>query len=198
MTKIIGLTGGIGSGKTTIATYFQSLGIPVYIADVEAKKIMRNSEIIQKIKNVFGNEIFEAEELNRAKLSQIVFNNSEKLKKLNSIVHPAVKLDFQNWLSKHKTDSFIIYESAILFESKSYKNCDFIISVCSPLETRIQRVIERDGLTKDQVLNRIHAQLSDEERILKSDFVIENIDFDKTKSQVVKILKILKIKQNLR
>ena len=193
MTKIIGLTGGIGSGKTTIANHFTAAGIPVYIADDEARKIMQSAEIIKEIKDLFGNVIFENGILNREKLAQIVFSNPEKLKLLNSIIHPAVKKHFDNWVLDHKNNSFVIYEAAILFESGSYKNCDKIITVTAPFETRIQRVIQRDKTTREQVLKRINAQWNDDQRIAKSDFVIENQTPEITKSEVGKILKILNI-----
>ncbi|WP_304200119.1 dephospho-CoA kinase [Flavobacterium alvei] len=193
MTKIIGLTGGIGSGKTTIANLFREANIPVYIADDEARKIMQLPEIIQEIKNTFGSEIFDDTILNREKLSQIVFNDPEKLKLLNAIIHPAVRKHFQNWVLNHKKYSFVIYEAAILFESGSYKNCDLIITVTAPIETRIERVIQRDKTTREQVLKRINAQWDDTQRISKSDFVIVNIDPKTTKLEVGKILKILNI-----
>lgn len=192
MTKIIGLTGGIGSGKTTIANYFMATGIPVYIADDEARKIMQSEAIIDQIQKTFGTEIFEAGILNRQKLAEIVFNNPEKLKLLNGIIHPAVKKHFENWISIHDKTPFIIYEAAILFESGSYKNCDKIITVTAPLETRIQRVIQRDNTTRENVLKRINMQWDDTQRIAKSDFVVENIDPKITESEVGKILKILK------
>lgn len=195
MTKIIGLTGGIGSGKTTIAKYFQSFGIPVYIADDEAKNIMQSSEIIAAIKNTFGEAIFEHGTLNREKLANIVFTEPEKLELLNNIVHPAVKKHFEHWLLQYKKSPYVIYEAAILFESGGYKNCDFIITVTAPTDTRIQRVVERDKTTRELVLKRINAQWTDEKRISKSDFVIENISFENAKLEVYRILKILKIKQ---
>jgi dephospho-CoA kinase len=196
MTKIIGLTGGIGSGKTTVANYFSALGIPVYIADDEAKKIMQSSGIKELIRNAFGTVVFDGITLNREKLAAIVFNDPEKLAQLNAIVHPAVRIHFEKWILNHSKTPFVIYEAAILFESGYYKKCDFIITVIAPLETRIQRVMERDTTSREQVLNRINMQWNDDERIAKSDFVIENINFEKTKLEIVKILKILKIKQN--
>lgn len=195
MTKIIGLTGGIGSGKTTIAKYFQSFGIPVYIADDEARKIMQSSEIIAAIKNTFSESIFENGILNREKLAKIVFTEPEKLVTLNNIVHPAVKKHFEHWLSQYKKNPYVVYEAAILFETGGYKNCDFIITVTAPIETRIQRVVERDKTTRELVLKRINAQWTDEKRISKSDFVIQNISLENAKLEVYRILKILKIKQ---
>lgn len=192
MTKIIGLTGGIGSGKTTIANHFMAAGIPVYIADDEARELMQSAEIIQEIQKAFGSTIFEKGILNRQKLAGIVFNDSDKLKLLNGIIHPAVKKHFGNWILQYKDSSFVIYEAAILFESGNYKNCDKIITVTAPLESRIQRVIERDNTTREQVLERIKMQWNDDQRIAQSDFVIENVDPKITKTEVEKILKILK------
>lgn len=195
MTKIIGLTGGIGSGKTTIANHFRSLGVPVYIADDEAKKIMQSAEVISSIKDTFGGTIFENDILNRARLAKIVFGDPDKLKLLNAIVHPAVKKHFKKWLLEHKNFPLVVYEAAILFESGNYKDFDWIITVSAPMESRIQRVIERDGVTREQVLERINTQWTDEQRISKSDFVIENIDSEIAKIKTEEILKILKIKQ---
>ena len=195
MTKIIGLTGGIGSGKTTIANYFHSFGIPLYIADDEARKLMQSKEILDAIKTVFGDGIFEKETLNRAKLAEIVFNEPEKLEKLNAIIHPAVKSDFKEWLLQNKDAPFIIYEAAILFESGNYANCDYIITVVAPIDTRIERVMKRDKTTRELIIKRMEAQWTDEQRISKSDFVIENEDLKKAKQKVEEILKILKIKQ---
>jgi dephospho-CoA kinase len=192
MTKIIGLTGGIGSGKTTIANHFMAAGIPVYIADDEARKIMQSAAIISAIQKTFGSTIFENGILNRQQLAVIVFNNPDKLKLLNGIIHPAVKKHFDNWILQHKDCSFVIYEAAILFESGSYKNCDKIITVTAPLETRIQRVIQRDNTSRENVLKRINMQWNDNERIAKSDFVVENIDSNTTEFEVGKILKILR------
>jgi dephospho-CoA kinase len=191
--KIIGLTGGIGSGKTTVANHFIAAGIPVYIADDAARKIMQSPEILREIEKTFGGSVFEKGVLNRQKLAEIVFSNLDKLKKLNAIIHPAVKKNFGNWILNHKNSPFVIYEAAILFESGSYKDCDMIITVTAPLETRIERVIQRDKTTRQDVFKRINMQWTDEQRQAKSDFVIENINPEITKSEVNKILKILKI-----
>lgn len=196
MTKIIGLTGGIGSGKTTIANHFLSTGIPVYIADEEARKLMQSDEIVNAIKETFGADFFENNMLKREKLAEVVFNNPEKLKQLNSIVHPAVKSHFKQWLLRHAAFPFVIYEAAILFESGNYKDFDMIITVTAPLESRIQRVMKRDGTTRDLVLKRINSQWTDEQRISKSDYVVENINSEIAKKEIEEILKILKINQN--
>lgn len=192
--KIVGLTGGIGSGKTTIANYIQSLGIPVYISDLEAKKVMEFPEIIQKIASVFGNEVILDSKLNRDKLAEIVFGSPEKLKQLNAIVHPAVKIHFEDWVKKHHNHPIIVKEAAILFESGSYKDCDEIVTVTAPLEIRIQRVIERDKTSREKIIQRINNQLSDEERISRSNYVITNENFKNTKTQVDKIVELLKNK----
>ena len=192
MTKIIGLTGGIGSGKTIVAEYFKSLGIPVYIADKEARQLMTSENIINALFNEFGKEILENGILNREKLAQLVFNNPKKLQKLNSIVHPEVKKHFDNWVEKHKNYPFVVKEAAILFESGSYKYCDTIITVTAPLETRLQRVMKRDKTDRESVLKRIENQWTDEQRIAKSNYVIHNLSVESTKKQVDEILKKLK------
>jgi dephospho-CoA kinase len=196
MTKIIGLTGGIGSGKTTLATYLKSLGIPVFIADDEAKKLMQSPEVVAEMQTVFGTTIFENGVLNRQQLAAIVFSNPEKLIQLNAIIHPAVKKQFGFWLDQYQSEPFVVYEAAILFESGSYKNCDSIITITAPLEDRIARVMQRDNSTREQVLHRINAQWTDEQRIAKSDFVIENSVAQEAKNSIDEILKILKIQQN--
>ncbi|MGV1012375.1 MAG: dephospho-CoA kinase [Flavobacterium sp.] len=189
---IIGLTGGIGSGKTTVANYLLSKGIPVYISDVEAKKVMAFPEIISQITAVFGAEVLgENNTLNRDKLASIVFNHPDKLKQLNAIVHPAVKKHFEQWVGNNKNFPYLVKEAAILFESGSYKDCDAVITVSAPLETRIARVIERDGTTREKVLQRINNQISDDERIAKSQYVITNENFEQTEIQIDAILDLL-------
>ena len=191
MTKIIGLTGGIGSGKTTIAKHIEALGIPVYIADEKAKIILELPETLKAIKLAFGPEVFEDEKLNKKKLSTLVFNNPKMLKLLNQIVHPAVKLDFENWLNANKEHPIVVKEAAILFESGSYKDCDAIITVVAPLNSRIQRVIQRDMTDIDSVMTRINNQWTDEMRILKSNYIIENEDINKACAQTENIIKML-------
>ena len=192
MTKIIGLTGGIGSGKTMVAEYIKSLGIPVYIADDEARELMASDKIIDAVSKAFGKEIVDNDKLNREKLAQLVFNNPEKLQKLNNIVHPEVKKHFDAWMEKHKDSPFVFKEAAILFESGSYKYCDAIITITSPLETRLKRVMERDKTDRESVFKRMQNQWTDEQRIAKSDYVIHNMSVEATKKQVDEILKILK------
>ncbi|UGS20195.1 dephospho-CoA kinase [Flavobacterium cyclinae] len=192
MTKIIGLTGGIGSGKSTVAAYMASKGIPVYIADEEAKNIMECENIKQKIQNLFSESILNSDAtLNRKKIAQLVFNNPEKLKELNAIVHPEVRLHFSNWLKEHKNYPFVIKEVAILFETGGNKECDKVILITAPVSLRVERAMKRDNLTKDEILVRINNQFSDEEKIKMSDFVVENINLKETFLNIDKILKIL-------
>jgi dephospho-CoA kinase len=193
MPKIIGLTGGIGSGKTSVANYIQSKGIPVYISDLEAKKVMELPEVITEIESNFGESIItENRTLDREKLASIVFNDQDKLKLLNSIVHPAVKNNFERWVVKHKNYSYLVKEAAVLFESGSYKDCAAVITICAPIETRIERVIQRDNTTREKVQQRINNQLTEEQRIAKSQYVINNEDFEQTKIQIDNLLNSLK------
>ncbi len=189
MTKIIGLTGGIGSGKTTIAKHIQSFGIPVYFTDDEAKKILELPEIIKEITHAFGTSIIENNTISKKRLSDLVFTSPEKLKQLNAIIHPAVNSDFKNWLGINKKAAFVVKESAILFESGAYKSCDKIITVIAPLETRILRVMKRDGTTREKVMDRINNQWTDEMRIAKSDFVIKNEEIEVAITETDAILK---------
>lgn len=192
MTKIIGLTGGIGSGKSTIAKYFESKGIPVYIADIEAKKIMESDSVIGKVVDAFGMDVLENEKINRSKLSAVVFNNPEKLAQLNAIIHPEVKIHFLDWVKKHENFPIVIKEAAILFESGSYKDCDKIILVTAPKELRIQRVMQRDNVTKEAVEARMANQWEDEKKIKLSDFIIQNIDAKEGMNTADKIISTLK------
>ncbi|WP_445719056.1 dephospho-CoA kinase [Flavobacterium sp.] len=192
MTKIIGLTGGIGSGKSTVAHYIASKGIPVYIADDEAKKIMEQPNIIQKIQDLFSESVLTNDsKLNRKKIAELVFNAPDKLEQLNAIVHPEVQLHFQNWLKEHNDFSFVIKEVAILFETGGNKVCDKVILITAPKELRIQRAMKRDNLTKSEILVRINNQLPDSKKRKLSDFVIENIDLNNTFLKIDEILKIL-------
>ncbi len=189
MTKVIGLTGGIGSGKSTIAKYIRSKGIPVYIADEEAKNLLNTPKVIEKIKNTFGETIFENQLLSKAKLAELVFNDKRKLEALNSIIHPEVHQHFKTWLKANNKEPIVVKEAAILFESGSNSDCDYVISVISPIDERISRVLARDHTTKQEVISRMNNQWSDEMRIAKSEFVIENIDLSKSYHQVDEILK---------
>lgn len=192
MTKIIGLTGGIGSGKSTVANYIASKGIPVYIADEEAKNIMERDDVKHKIQNLFSESILNSDgTLDRKKIATFVFNTPHKLEQLNAIVHPEVKDHFKNWLNKHKNSPFIIKEVAILFETDGHKQCDKVILITAPEEIRIERAMKRDNLTKKDILVRINNQLPDSKKKELSDFVIENINLENTFLKIDEILKIL-------
>lgn len=175
MTKIIGVTGGIGSGKTTIINYIESKGFVVYIADDAGKKVMQQPEVIRKINLLFNNEVLlEDGFLNRSKIASMVFNNKALLKKLNDIVHPAVQLDFENFVAENQSQALIFKESAVLFESGSYKNCDATLLITAPLEERIRRVMKRDTITEEDVLNRMKNQMSDDDKAKMATYIVEN------------------------
>lgn len=194
MTLIIGLTGGIGSGKSTVAKMFQEYNIPVYFSDDEAKKLIVKSKIIRrKLIARFGEKTYLKNKLNRVYIASIVFNSKEDLNYLNSVVHPKVNEHFRRWVKKQKTH-YILQENAILFESGSDKFCDYIIAVTAPTAIKVKRVIVRDNSTEKKVISIIENQMSDSEKILKADFAIKNIDLQDTKLQVEKIHKqILKL-----
>jgi len=172
----IGITGNIGSGKTTISKIFEVLGIPVFYADDEAKKVMVDDAIlVNELKQTFGSEsYFEDGTLNRKHIAGIVFNNEAELKKLNAIVHPAVFRAFDNWVPQFKNAPYVLKEAALLFESSSYKMCDRSIMVTAPLELRIARVMLRDGLSRDEILNREARQFSEEKKLQLADYAIKN------------------------
>ncbi len=175
----VGITGGIGSGKTTVCRMFESLGVPVYYADDRAKWLMRHdAELVLSLKASFGEEVyFKNGQINRAYLSQLVFNDKTKLATLNGLVHPAVFKDAEAWqMDQAKAGhAYSLKEAALLFESGSYKQLDKIIVVTAPQEIRIERVMQRDGVSAEQVLARIRNQMPQEEKEAKADFLIQNI-----------------------
>ena len=184
---IVGLTGGIGSGKSTVAKYFKALGVPVYNSDKRAKKLMQNSKKLKRdIINLLGEEAYDGKKLNTKGIAQLVFADEKLLGALNNLVHPAVKNNFRKWTNKQNS-SYVIQEAAILFENGSYKNYDRIILVRAPISTRISRIQERDGSTASDVKARMKHQWSDEEKSALSHYIIDNIDLDKTKLEVSRI-----------
>ena len=184
---VIGLTGGIGSGKSTVAKEFATLGIAVFNSDEQAKALIaNNAQVKKRIMAAFGEKAYLNGEYNRAYIAQIVFNNPEKLAILNGIVHPALAKYFKQW-TKKQTSPYVLKEAAILFESGSYKDCDYIITVTAPEEVRIARVMARDHCTEAQVRARMSQQWSDAQRIALSNAVIENIDLESAKEQVKRI-----------
>ncbi|MCF6213108.1 MAG: dephospho-CoA kinase [Flavobacteriaceae bacterium] len=171
---IVGLTGGIGSGKTTVAKLFEGLGIPVFFADDEAKNLMQVSEVLKsKICATFGDKAYLNNTLNRAYLADLVFTDKANLKRLNELVHPEVKRQFKKWVAQQNTP-YVIYENAILFETHSASQFDFIITVSANIETRINRIIKRDSTTRQRVINRMSNQWEEKEKIKLSDAVIVN------------------------
>ena len=186
---IVGLTGGIGSGKTTVLNYFKEFeNVAVYIADVEAKSLMINSPIIkEKLINAFGEQAFVNNNLNRVFISNIVFKNKQKLHVLNAIVHPEVANHFKNFVLENKDKSYVLYENAILFETKNDQFCDCVITVFAALEKRISRIIKRDQTTREAVLDRIENQFSDQKKILQSHYIIENTSLLQTKETIHRI-----------
>ncbi|MBC5834220.1 dephospho-CoA kinase [Flavobacterium sp. F372] len=192
MTKIIGLTGGIGSGKTTVAKYFASKGIPVYIADEAAKDIMNDKEVVQEVQTIFSEHVIQENGLlDRNAIRKLVFKNKSKLDQLNKIIHPKVKNDFDNWLKKNKKAKFIIKEVAILFETNGQKYCDATILVTAPIETRIMRVLERDSTSRENILQIIKNQLPEEEKIELATYIIENVNLNITYKKVDNLIEIL-------
>lgn len=190
----VGLTGGIGSGKTTVANYFIELGVPIYFADYEAKKLMNSSaDIKNKLIREFGEKTYQNGELNRKYLASIVFNDTSKLNIINGIVHPAVANHFAEWIKKQKSN-YIIQENAILFENNTSSVFDYIITVTASIDVKIERILKRDSGSKNDILSRMKNQWDDLRKIDLSDFVIHNIDLADTKKQVGQIhKKLLKI-----
>jgi dephospho-CoA kinase len=189
----IGLTGGIGSGKSTVAKVFVAMGIPVYNSDVRAKLLMvKNQEVILAIKNLFGNDIYIDNKLDKQKLANIVFTDISKLAQLNKIVHPAVAKDFETW-AKQQTSAIVLKEAAILFEIGAYKHLDYNILVTAPKEERINRTIARDNTTKTEVLARMKNQWEDEQKIPLADFIIDNSGEELVIPQVLEIVKRLNL-----
>ena len=184
---IVGLTGGIGSGKSTVINHFKKLGVNCYQADKEAKKLMDSDKgLIKEIKNSFGDEIYINSKLDRKKLASIVFKNKKKLNLLNSIVHPVVNKHFANYCES-QNNIYIVKEVAIIFETGTQDKFDKIILVKAPKEERINRIINRDGCSRQDAIDRIGSQKNDEEKIEKSDFIIDNINLQDIPNKVLEI-----------
>ncbi len=193
----VGITGGIGSGKTTIAKVFEVLGIPVYYADDEAKRLMNEDEMLkEKIQYHFGKECYLDGKLNRKWLSNLVFNNDEKLSLLNRIVHPATILAAQVWMQQ-QTTPYALKEAALIFETGSQQQLDYVIGVFTPVPMRIQRVIQRDGLSREEVKNRMEKQMEETTKMRLCDFIITNDEQELVIPQVLAIHEILLSKVNI-
>ncbi|WP_232771686.1 dephospho-CoA kinase [Tenacibaculum sp. Bg11-29] len=190
---VIGVTGGIGSGKSTVVKIFSEFkDTAIYIADDEAKKLMHSSpDIKHKLISEFGKEVYIKDQLNRPFLASIVFKNKIKLNILNGIVHPIVNDHFQKFILKNANKQYIIYENAILFENGSNIFCDKIITVTAPENIRIKRVLKRDNTTESTVRNRIKNQWSEAKKILQSNYKIENLTLTETKKEILRIHNIL-------
>ena len=170
----IGVTGGIGSGKTSVCKVFNILGIPLFSADEEAKKVMEtDTGIILKLNTIAGKDLYASGMLDKSELAKLIFNNRSILKKVNSVVHPKVFSRFSEWEKKQKAP-YVIMEAAILFESGGWKKVDRIVTVTAPVEERIERVVRRSNITKEEVMERIRNQMSDSDKIKLSDYVIDN------------------------
>lgn len=184
---IVGLTGGIGSGKTTVANMFIELGIPIYIADVEAKKLMNSSKVIKReLIQLFGTNAYSDGKINKAFLADKIFNDKDLLVEMNAVIHPKVKTHFKKWI-KIQRSLYVIYEAAILFENGGYKECDYIITVTAPETVRIQRILQRDNSTKQSVRAIMDNQWNDAKKVKLSHFVIENKELSQTAKQVKNI-----------
>lgn len=185
----LGVTGGIGSGKSLVCSIISAMGYPVFNADLEARQIVDTDPIVVcLIKNLFGSDIYINNQLNRKRVAEIAFSNQEMLEKLNSIIHPAVAAHFGSWVDKNKMRKLVVMEAAILFESGAFQGVDRIISVIAPKEVRIQRVFERDGLDKDSIINRMNSQLPQEEIIKRSDYIIDNDGVKLILPQIVRVI----------
>lgn len=184
----VGITGGIGSGKTTVCKIFEVLGVPVFYADLVAKEIMvKDLILIEGVKAAFGQDsYFDSGVLNNKHIAAIVFNNKVELKKLNALVHPAVFRAFDSWLEEIPQNSpYILKEAALLFESESYKMCDTSILVTAPKQMKLNRVTERDGVSAEQVLARMDKQFTDEQKLAMADHQILN---DESRSLISQVL----------
>jgi dephospho-CoA kinase len=188
--KIIGLTGGIGSGKTTVAKFIEEMGFPVYYSDLRAKEIVNDDEVLkQKIKDLLGAQAYDENRLyNRKFVSEKVFNDEDLLLKLNALIHPAVKTDFKNWVQKQNTE-FIFKETALLFELKLNENCYKSVLVTADDNIRTKRVMDRDGKTYREIENVMEKQMPEKDKIKLADFVIYNNDgFEELQLQTKKLM----------
>jgi dephospho-CoA kinase len=189
----VGITGGIGSGKTTACKVFETLNVPVFYTDDVAKKLYSESEIMHQVITLLGADVYENDQLIYNKVAKIVFADKEKLQGLNKIIHPAVAEKFAMWIETQGNKKYVLKEAAILFESGAYKQLEKTITVIAPIEKRIKRVMLRDKVSSAELEKRIKAQWTDEERIRKSDFIINNDEENLLIPQVLKIHETLSV-----
>ena len=183
----IGLTGGLGSGKSTVAHIFEVLGVPVYYADAASKRLMNEDENVKAaVQNAFGKEVYSSGKLDTKYLAEIVFRDEKKLSLLNSIVHPATLDDAAEWISKQNA-SYIIKEAALIFESGSHQSLDHVIGVKAPLPLRLQRAMKRDDISGDEAMARINRQISEEIKMRLCDFIIVNDEQQMVIPQVLEL-----------
>ncbi len=188
----IGLTGGIGSGKTTVSRVFRNLGVPIFNSDLAAREIVNtHPKAVDAIKSNFGDSLYSSEGLDRKALASIVFNDPEELQKLNNIVHPLVAEAFDKWCNNHQSAPYIIKEAAILFESGAHQNLDRVIVVYTQKEERIKRIIQRDKTSREEVESRMKNQWDDGTRNKLADFIIINDDLNKVLPQVMELHEVL-------
>lgn len=185
----VGITGGIGSGKTTVCKIFEVLGVPIYYADDRAKEIVNTDRnVIREVKGLFGDDIYLSDgKLNRKRVADIVFNFPELLEQYNAIIHPVVIEDAKKWMRKNQQHDYVIKEAALLFEANTYKDLDYIICVTASIPVRMQRIKLRDNISEEQILARIKNQMPEEEKIRRCDFVIYNNGDAPLIPQVMKI-----------
>ena len=186
--KIVGLTGGIGSGKSTLMQWFQKQGVPCFESDAVGRKLL-DTDLREAVSEAFGAELYlQTGSLDRKALAEKVFANPAALAKLNQIVHPAVAIAFEDFKKQHANAPFVINEAAILFETGGYKNCDVVILVTAPKSDRIERIINRDGSTKAEVIKRMKNQWEDERKRKLADYLIENSTIKSAQKQAAQIL----------
>lgn len=187
----IGLTGGIGSGKSTVAKIFETLGIPVYYSDIEAKRLMNeNEELRKQVILHFGPESYVNNQLNRKHLSSIIFGNDQKRALLNSLVHPLTIKDAAQWMQQ-QTTPYAIKEAALIFESDVWKHLDKVIGVSAPYELRLQRSMQRDNISKEAVESMMSKQMNEEEKMKRCDFIIYNNEKELLIPQVIALHELL-------
>lgn len=183
---IVGLTGGIGAGKSSVAKMFQELGVPVFNSDEQAKALYQRADLKEWLIQEFGAQLYQNDLFQRQELAKIIFNDSKALHKVNAKIHPMVAQTFKSWVAK-QSSSYVIKEAAILIESGSYKSCDQIILVTAPEKVRLQRVVKRDGASETEVKARMDKQMPESEKMDYANFVIENLDLKLAENRVKEV-----------